>query len=252
MKTVFTGWILSGALLCGMAAPGLVASAMAEGGPEADLSVAAYSQYIWRGYAASSDSLVIQPSLTVAHKGFAFNLWGNLDTDQKGMNSEAFNWNETDITLSYDGSAGIFGYSAGYIYYDLDGIQDTQEFYLGASLDTLLSPSFTLYREMANAPGWYANLAVSHSFAMGDKMSLDLGLSIGYLDDDDGSDLHDGVFSVCLPIALSENLTVSPELNVSMALSSEAEDRLDAANLAAYNDKESTFVYGGVSASLAF
>lgn len=32
------------------------------------------SQYVYRGYELSSRSLVIQPSLTLSHKGFSLNL----------------------------------------------------------------------------------------------------------------------------------------------------------------------------------
>jgi len=49
--------------------------------PTLSADVAFLSQYIWRGYELSKDSLVIQPSVTVAYKGFSLNLWGNFDTD---------------------------------------------------------------------------------------------------------------------------------------------------------------------------
>jgi len=253
MKEGMKGWLMAGIMAGALVAPGLAVTVNAEDKPEADLSVAAYSQYIWRGFAFSKDSLVLQPSMTVGYKGFGFNLWGNLDTDQYGMDSESFNWNETDLTLSYDGAVGKVAYSAGYIYYDLDGIEDTAEVYLGVSLDTLLAPSFTVYYDIANVPGWYAKLGVSHSIAMGEKLSLDLGASVGYLDDDaDYSELHDGVVSAAMPFAVGDYLTVTPELYVSMALSSKAEDLLNGANLGAIGEDESTFVYGGVSASFAF
>ena len=97
--------------------------------PSADLSVSLLSKYVWRGYELSNDSIVIQPSMTVGYKGFGFNLWGNLDTDQDEelFGTDGGNWNETDMTLSYDGSAGMVGYSIGYIYYGLDGAADSQE-----------------------------------------------------------------------------------------------------------------------------
>ena len=250
MKERTKGWIMAGIMAGALVVPGMVA---AEDRPEADLSVAAYSQYIWRGFAFSKDSLVLQPSMTVGYKGYAVNLWGDLDTDQYGMESESFNWNETDLTISYDGAVGKVGYSAGYIYYDLDGIEDTAEIYLGASLDTMLAPSLTLYFDIANVKGFYANLGISHSIAMGEGLSLDLGASIGYLDDDDTyNELHDGVLSAAMPFAVGYYLTITPELYVSMALSSDAEDLLNAANLGAIGEDESTFVYGGVSASFAF
>ena len=53
----------------------------AEGEASADFTVAALSQYIWRGQELSRDSVVIQPSATVSHSGFSANLWGNLDMD---------------------------------------------------------------------------------------------------------------------------------------------------------------------------
>ena len=76
-------------------------TAIAEDKPEADLTVGLYSQYIWRGYELSKDSIVIQPSMTVSYKGFGFNLWGNLDTEEYATNDN--NFTETDMTLSYMG-----------------------------------------------------------------------------------------------------------------------------------------------------
>ncbi len=55
---------------------------MAEDKPTAEVSVLASSKYVWRGFELSDDSIVLQPSATVAYKGFSANLWGNLDTDQ--------------------------------------------------------------------------------------------------------------------------------------------------------------------------
>ncbi len=217
--------------------------------PSAELGVGVYSTYVWRGFGLSDDSLVIQPGMTVGYKGFGVNLWGNLDTDQAGMESESFNWNETDVTLSYDGAAGMLGYSVGWIYYDLEGIEDTQEVYLGASLDTILAPSLTLYMDIANVPGYYVSLGIGHSIAMGEGLALDLGASIGFMDDDaDYSELHDGLISVSMTFPVGEYLSISPELYYSFALSSEASDYIEAVSVTA----DDNYIYGGVSASFAF
>ncbi|MFP3983364.1 MAG: hypothetical protein ACLFV2_06705 [Desulfurivibrionaceae bacterium] len=218
--------------------------------PEAEISTGLYSQYIWRGYEFSQDSLVIQPSLTVAYKGFGFNLWGNLDTDENGR--ETSNWNETDITVSYDGSAGMVGYSLGYIYYALeDGAEDSQEVYAGITLDTLLSPSLTVYRDFDAFPGYYVTLGISHSLALNHMMSLDLGARAGYYDLDNGGydAFHDGRLSVALPVVVSDYVTFSPELYYSFPLSSEASDELEAASIDGDDD---SFLYGGVAVSFAF
>lgn len=90
--------------------------------PTCDASLTAYSQYIWRGYEFSKDSVVFFPSMTVSYKGFAFNMWGDLDTNFVGAtvdnDTEMF---ETDYVLTYKNSVSILNYTLGWIYYDVDG-----------------------------------------------------------------------------------------------------------------------------------
>ena len=249
-KTLLTAVALS--MFLGTTA--LTASAEEEA-PSADASVSLSSKYVWRGYELSKDSIVIQPSMTVGYKGFGFNLWGNLDTDQDTelFGTDGGNWNETDMTLSYDGSAGMVGYSLGYIYYGLDGAADSQELYAGVSFDTIAAPSLTIYRDFDEYEGWYINLAVGHSFAITDAISLDIGGHVSYLAADDAEtladpadptsaygDFHDGLVSVSATIPVTELLSVTPELYYSFPLGSDADEIID------------DHVYGGVTLSMAF
>lgn len=78
-KKIITG-ITATALLFAVGIPVAMAEEKVEV-PSADASVAFLSKYVWRGFELSDDSIVIQPSMTVAYKGFGMNLWGNLDTD---------------------------------------------------------------------------------------------------------------------------------------------------------------------------
>ncbi len=236
--------ILTGALTLGIVGMASTGTVLAEDKPTADASVAFYSQYVWRGYELSEDSLVIQPSLTVGYKGFAANLWGNLDTDQAGMTSDSFNWNETDFTLSYDGAFDKLGYSIGYIYYDLDGADDSQEIYVGLSYDTILSPAITVYRDFDNYKGYYVNLGIGHSFPINEKFAMDLGASAGYynFDDTDYSALHDGLLSASITFPVNEYLSITPEIDYSFPLSDDAEDIEGIDNV----------FYGGISASFTF
>jgi len=227
--------------------------------PSADLAVGLYSKYVWRGFELSKDSMVIQPSLTVSYKGLGLNLWGNLDTDQTlDLYSEnGANWNETDMTASYDGSYDMIDYSLGYIYYGLEGANDAQEVYGSISIDTLLSPTLTIYREFSKYPGWYTTLGVSHSFSLSNDISLDLGAQASYMSADDAntladpdnpndsySDFHDGLISAAVSVPLTQYITVTPELYYSFALSSNASDIMkdDSAN-----GKDDNFLYGGIS-----
>ena len=235
--------ILTGALALGIVGMASTGTVLAEDKPTADASVALLSKYVWRGYELSKDSLVIQPSVTVRYKGFAVNLWGNLDTDDVNMTTDTFNWNETDFTLSYDGAYEKLGYSIGYIYYDVEG-DDSQEIYAGLSYDILLSPALTVYRDFDNFKGYYVNLGIGHSFSITDKYALDLGASAGYYNYDDTSysALHDGMLSASMTFPVNKYLSVTPEVYYSFPLSDDAED---------IEGIDNNF-YGGLSASFAF
>jgi uncharacterized protein (TIGR02001 family) len=229
--------------------------ARAEDKPEADLTTGFYSQYIWRGFALSRDSLVIQPSLTVSYKGVGMNLWGNLDTEQYAADEadKTSNFNETDLTLSYDGSAGKVGYGIGYIYYGLDGVKDTQEVYASVGFDTLLSPSLTVYQDITGLKWLYVKAAIGHSLELTREVSLDLGASVSYLDDnEDYNEIHDGVLSASVSIPVAEYISVSPELYYSFPLGSKAKDYLQAANSATIDKAKADYVYGGLAVNLAF
>ena len=134
--------------------------------PEVGVDVGVFSKYIWRGYELSDDSIVIQPSITAAYNGFSINMWGNLDTDLDDMDPDTpdkSEFNETDLTLAYNRSFGPVGLGMGYIYYGLDGMDDSQEIYASIGLDIPLSPTLTAYREISHLPGWYFNFGISHS-----------------------------------------------------------------------------------------
>ncbi len=209
----------------------------------ADVSI--LSQYVWRGYALSDDSIVIQPSMSVSYNGFGFNLWGNLDTDDPIDNDSSFN--ETDMTISYDWSFDKLSIGAGYLYYALEG-EDTQEVYLSFGLDTLLSPTLSVYKDIDTFPGWYVNLGISHSIAFTDELALDLGASIGYLDADDYSEFHDGAISASMTFPVNEYISVTPNVAYTFALTDESEDNIRYGSW----DADEDHFYGGVTCSLAF
>jgi len=235
-----------------------------EEGPTASADVAILSQYIWRGQELSRDSIVIQPSMTISYMGFSANLWGNLDTDQY-KSDEDDNWNETDFTLSYGKEFGMLSVEGGYIYYGLDGCEDTQEIFVSLGLDTFLSPSLTVYKDIDAYPSWYFLLGISHAFEITEKVSLELSGSVSYLlskDDDDYPEIdngtptgdefenfHDGVISASLPIAVTKYMTITPTLSYTFPLSSDASDEMEWRSKKGNDDN---FIYGGVILSMAF
>lgn len=231
--------------------------------PTANLTVGAYSQYIWRGFELSKDSIVIQPSMTLAYKGFSANLWGNLDSDPySDTTDESKNWNETDMTLTYGWDMDPVAFSVGYIYYALDSVDDTQEFLASAALKTILKPTLTIYRDIDSYQGWYISLGVAHSFPVHEAITLDLGAQASYLTADDEStyadpsdpndaynNFHDGMLSVGLTIPVTTYITVNPKLSYTFALSNDAQELLKASSKDGNDDQ---FFYGGVSVTMAF
>jgi len=235
-----------------------------EAKPGASANVGVFSQYIWRGYELSKDSIVIQPSVTVGYKDVSFNLWGNLDTDVYTDTRNEAQFNETDMTLSYDKNFGMVSLGVGYIYYALDAIDDSQEIYVSVGLDTLLSPSLTVYREISHLPSWYISLGISHSFKLPKEMTLDLAGSVGYYYSDDDSFVkvddnlnattdkynafHNGLISVGLTMPVGKYFSVVPMIAYSFPLTNDADNLIKSSSL---SDK-SDFVFGGVTASLSF
>ena len=273
-----------------LAAP---AAAAAEEKPTGDFTVTALNQYIWRGYELSRNSVVIQPSMTVGYKGFAVNLWGNLDTNPyfsgTGGTKYSNTWNETDLTLSYTKTLGLFNVGGGYIYYALGALNkdavkraDAQELFATVSLNTLLSPTLTVYKEVSSYRQWYFLLGVSHTFELNPVVSLKLGASASYLQstyadatlfnagagyggypkfdgnalatNDKYSNFHDGVNSASQPIKATGFITVTPTVSYIFPLSGDAKDEMKGQGLkgSAPADRDSSYVVGGVAASFTF
>ena len=247
--------------------PSMGPRAEGEERPSASGDLGFLSKYIWRGFELSDDSIVVQPSATVRYRGFSMNIWGNLDLDFEDMDpatTDKKEWTETDLTLSYETEFGPFGISGGYIYYAMDGIDDSEELFLSLSLDVLLSPSLTVYREISHLPGWYVNLGISHSFELSNGWSLDLEAGGGYYYSDDEAfvevddlgngtaekyrNFHNGLVSATLNIPAGRYFTIAPMVAYSFPLSDQADNLLTAAGFS----NDSDFIYGGVNFSISF
>ncbi len=212
--------------LCFLSIPGSAKASEVSG----SASLGIYSKYVFRGYELSKNSIVIQPSTDLSYKGFDVNFWGNIDTDEHATN--AFtpdrpgqkSFNEVDMTLSYNSKYKNFDYSIGYIYYNTKYAEETEEIFASVTYDTFLSPTLSIYRDIASYPGFYINLSVSKSFSIYPKTSLDLSASVGYYSQTGYHAFHDGMISVGLTYDLYKNVTVEPSLEYSFALSSKAKD----------------------------
>jgi len=250
--------------------------------PTLDFTTYFLSKYVWRGYENTKDSLVVQPSLTVGYKGFSASLWGNLDTSpySPGPQSYSSTWTETDLTLAYAKTFGIVNAGVGYIYYNLGAAfpggtkpPDSQEVYATLGLNTLLTPTLTVYKEVDHYHQWYFLLGVSHVFEFNKTVSLKLAaagsylksesadptdpLNIGYPKFNDShaattdkfNNFHDGIVTASLPIAVAKYVTLTPTISYTFPLSSDAKNEIQARSK---NGKDDSFLFGGLGLTFAF
>jgi hypothetical protein len=252
--------------------------------PTVDFSISPLTKYVWRGQELSKDSIVIQPSMTVGYKGFTANLWGNLDTKPyapAGKNY-ASTWTETDLTFAYNKTFGPVTAGAGYIYYALASANkdapaqlNSQEVFATLTLNKLLSPTLTVYKEIDHYHQWYFLLGVSHAFEFNKTVSLKLAASAGYLLSDDAntyakydsqalqttskfSNFHDGVISASLPIAAAKYITITPTVSYVFPLCDDAKYEMQARSQkvlfggSTASDGDSSYLYGGLTLSFTY
>ena len=246
---------------------------------EIDLSV--LSAYIWRGYEQTRDSVVVQPAATVSYKGFSVNVWGNLDTRPYSAADAKYaaKYTETDYTVSYSKKFGILQVTPGYIYYALGAPYaggtaplDSQELFLTLGLDTILSPTLTAYKEIDHYHQWYFLLGVSQTFEFNKIVSLKLAASASYLlstdettyakydsnslpTTDKYNNFHDGTVSASLPLAVYKTLSVTPTISYVFPLCDDARYEMRAHGLQGVtnpSDRDSAYLYGGVTLSYTF
>jgi hypothetical protein len=226
--------------------------------------------------------VVVEPSATIGYRGFSLNIWGNIDARpySAGEDKYSSHLSETDVTLSYTHKFGIVSLGAGYIYYGLAALYpggtdplDAQEIFVTVSVDTLLTPTLTVYKEIDHYHQWYATLGISHTFALHERVGLKLAGQVSYLKSEDDStypkfdsdslattdkfnNFHDATITISLPVAVAKHFTITPLLTYVFPLSNDARYEMKARGLQGTlnpSDKDSSaFLYGGVTLSFAF
>jgi len=239
--------IIMAVLLAGLMAP-VYAMAIEVSGTA---SVDVLTNYMWRGQQLSDDNGVVQPSLEASYMGVTVNFWANEDLQNTQHT-------ETDFTLSYSRSYKKLSADVGYIYYALDGFDDTQELYLTLAYDIIGSPSITYYGDFDEGRGGFLVLSIGHSLALPRDMTLNGGFSasVNFQNaimglDRKGSrftNFYNGEASVSLEIPITKNFSVEPKVAYSFAMNTDAQAAIRAASF----DGDDYSVYGGLGLSFNF
>jgi len=120
---------------------------------------------------------------------------------------------DKSITLSYKGSSGLLGFSAGYIYTSGDDEGTVGSVYLG--LDDPMG-----FQAAGTPKAWYLALDITASYQPYDTVSLGVVGKTLFLDD--SRSIHGGqMFSFLLnmPVSYKKYITITPELQWSRPLS---------------------------------
>jgi hypothetical protein len=237
---------------------------------EASLELPVNSAYVWRGQVYNNEP-VFEPSLTVSTKyGLSFNTWANFNlTDNLGKDSEK-EFNEVDLTVSYDLPLEILDLTVGVVEYTYphQTIQDdddsvraspgTREVYVTVGKEDLpLSPSAGVYYDCDEVNGVYGLVSVRQDFEVTKEFSIDATLSLGAANTDyneayfglDDNALNDGNVKVGASYTLNESLSFNGYVMYTYLLDSSIRDAAKA-NDAYFNKGD--ILSGGVSLGYNF
>jgi len=202
----------------------------------AEAGMGFYSDYISRG-TNLYDGVSLQPSLSGAYDlgdygSLGGSLWMHLSGEGEEGASEKFT--ELDSTLNYTLDLDPITLKAGHIWYsypnDSDELVDTAEFFAGIAVDTVLSPSLTVYWDYREVDFQYYELGFSHKIKS-ECESSDLNLTpfvnFGFASDSEKIYADDGfvqaTFGVYSELPLGEQATLVPIISYT----SESDDNAD-------------------------
>jgi len=203
--------------------------AFAEVKVSGDVYVSPASKYVWRGFDLSEGRGVVQGGVDVSYKDFTVSYWSN-EQMVSGPSLKAGDVTETDITLNYAYKpVELLTLNVGNIYYNLDGLADTNELYLKATLNTLLSPTLSVYCDWdkAKETGLFYTLSIGHSLELMKNLGLNLGALASYNMKSDYAvgnynNLHNYELTASADYSVTDNIKISPYYLYSNAFNSTA------------------------------
>ena len=185
----------------------------------------------FRGIDLSENKWVAQFGADLGYKGFTLSYWSNLLTKGFAGKPEGYgagDITETDITLNYEyAPIELLTFNVGNTFYSLEGLSDTDELYLKTTVNTLLSPTLSIYWDIdeAHYAGLYYTFSVGHSFELVKNLSLNLGALISYnqsnwsvTGNEASNTWHDYELSTGLDYAFTDNISASASYTYSNIL----------------------------------
>ncbi len=145
-------------------------------------SIAGASAYVFRGQFVN-DRPVVQPTLGASTGAWTFSVWGNADLTDRNLSAGEFT--EVDLTVSWAGARGPLSFGAGYIEYLFPNttLPGTREVWAKAALASVpLAPSVSVFWDLKQAKGAYAQLGIGHTVPVSPRVSVALSGTAAWAD----------------------------------------------------------------------
>jgi hypothetical protein len=171
----------------------------------------------------------------------------------KGVFADQGHVDGQDITLSYNGSEGRLGFSAGYLYTAPENSPESGVVLLGG-MDGQHSRRDLLHED--GEKPWYVTFNLAKDFKISDSFAFGVDsrtmlIAAPSLQNEEKQDGQAVCMSFNLPVSYGNFLTITPELQWSRAL--EAGGQAAAASSSAdASDKNPNTFYGGMSISFSY
>ena len=238
------------------------------------------SAYVLRGHELAPISIRGQPSAIFNYEGFTAS--SSVSNDTKSSYAEKFdnlsNYTPADCVLAYIKKIGILQLGGGYVNYSIAPVfsgtpepLDYQKIFILFGLDTILSPTLTISKEINNYnySQWSALFNISHTYEFSKSISLKSSASAGYSkredmpfvpnydgriipETDKYDSFYDGTISISLPITVTKSLSIIPTFTYAFPFSNDSRHELRGRGVISPLDKSSSFVYGGLCLSFTF
>ncbi len=189
------------------------------------------NKYLFRGLDLSDNQWVMQGGVDLNYRGFTLSYWSNFQT-RKTANLPKNNVTETDIILNYSITpVEIMTLNLGNSYYGVDSAvgADTNELYLKATANTLLSPTATVYWDWdeATGKGLFYTFGISHNQEIATEISGSLSAQVGYNMENPSASagytgFHNFELCGCIDYSPIDKVKISPSYTFSNALSASA------------------------------
>lgn len=211
---------------------------------EGDAYIGYFDKYLWRGFDLSGSKSVIQGGVDLSANGFTVSYWSNYQIrDDAGEGFESGEITETDIVLDYSFDINdLVSASVGNIFYQLEGLEDTNELYLSLGLNTILEPSLIVYYDYdeAEEDALFYAASVGHGVDLGDSLSVSLSALVSYNQESDYAvgkytGWHNYELGVGVDYAVTDQVTISPSFLFSSPISDEAKAAIDSETVGGIN-----------------